>query len=209
MLTLYHSPQSRSSRIVTLLDDLGAKDAVTIRPVTIPRQDGSGGPDADNPHPEGKVPLLVHDGDIIRETTAITLYLTDLFPKMRLGPKVGDPKRGSYLGWLAYYAGVVEPVMVLGAGGIEHPILTVTFRGMPELTTSLSKALEKAPYLLGERYSAADLILSSPFAWFPDATPDVPAIRDWVARSQDRASIVRTWQRDEEWMAAETGRLAN
>lgn len=209
MLTLYHAPQSRSSRIVTLLDDLGAEDAVTIHPVTIPRQDGFGGPDAGNPHPEGKVPLLVHDGAVIRETTAITLYLTDLFPRMGLGPTVGDPKRGSYLAWLAYYAGVVEPVMVFGAGGIEHPILTATFRGMPELTTCLSEALEGSPYLLGESYSAADLILASPFAWFPDATPDVPVIRDWVARTQDRASIARTRQRDEAWMAAENEARSN
>lgn len=115
MLTLYHAPQSRSSRIVTLIDELGAGDAVTIRPVTIPRQDGSGGPDPDNPHPEKKVPLLVDGNDTIRETVAIALYLTDFFPNGRMAPAVGEPGRGTYLGWLAYYAAVMEPVMVLRA----------------------------------------------------------------------------------------------
>lgn len=201
MLTLYHAPQSRSSRIVTLIDELGAGEAVTIRPVTIPRQDGSSGPDAVNPHPEKKVPLLVDGEETIRETVAIALYLTDRFPDGQMAPAVGEPGRGTYVGWLAYYAAVVEPVMVLKAAEIEHPILTATFRGMSELTARLAEGLEGRPYLLGEAYSAADLILASPFAWFPEATPDVPVIRDWVARSHDRPSIERTRVRDEGWMA--------
>ena len=201
MLTLYHAPLSRSSRIVTLLDELGALDAVRIEPVAIPRRDGSGGPDPRNPHPEKKVPLLVHDGEAIRETVAIALYLTDLFPEGGMGPRAGEPGRGTYLAWLAYYAAVVEPVMVLAAAGIEHPTLTTTFRGVPELTARLAEGLDDRPYLLGARYSAADLILASPFAWFPDATPDVPAIRDWVARAHDRNSLRRTAERDARWTA--------
>ena len=210
MLTLYHAPRSRSSRIVTLIDEIGAQDAVTIRSVTIPRQDGTGGADPANPHPEGKVPLLVHgngdgDGDgneVVWETTAIVQHLTNLFPEP-LAPAPGERGHGTYLSWLAWYAAVVEPVMVLGAAGIEHPICHATFRGMPELTARLARALEDAPYLMGESYSAADLILASPFAWFPDATPDVPSIRNWVRRTQDRPAVRRTAARDAKWMAAE------
>src|SRR5690606_16013498 len=89
MLTLYHSPQTRSSTIVLLLEELGITDRVTVRQVTIPRSDGSGGRDPANPHPEGKVPLLM-DGDVaIRERGAIILYLTDMFPKAGLAPVVG------------------------------------------------------------------------------------------------------------------------
>lgn len=58
MMTLYHAPQSRSSRIVTLLDELGAADKVTIREVSIRRAlQGFGERDPANPHPEGKVPF--------------------------------------------------------------------------------------------------------------------------------------------------------
>ena len=96
MLTLFHSPQSRSSRIIRLLFELDVIDQVEIRNVTIPRQDGTGQIDPENPHPEGKVPLLVHDGCMIRESNAIILYLTDLFPSA-LAPVVGDADRGSYL----------------------------------------------------------------------------------------------------------------
>ena len=202
MPTLYHAPQSRSSRIVTLLDELGAGDRVEIVPVTIPRVDGTGGPDAANPHPEGKVPFLVDGSEGMRESTAIVLYLTDLLGDGSLGPRAGEPGRAAYLSWLAYYAAVVEPVLVLRAAGIAHPMLTATFRGMDALTAQLAAGLADAPYLLGEGYTAADLMLASPFAWFPDATPDVPAIRDWVARTQDRDSVRRTVARDADWIAA-------
>lgn len=63
MLTLYHAPDSRSDTIVTLVRLMGIGDKVDIVEVTIPRQDGSGGRDPKNPHPEGKVPYLVDGGD--------------------------------------------------------------------------------------------------------------------------------------------------
>lgn len=200
MLTLYHAPMTRSSRIVTLLDELGA-DA-RIETVTIPRMDGSGGRDPGNPHPDGKVPLLVHDGETIWESPAIVLYLTDLFPEAGLAPRVGEPGRGTYLSWLAWYGDVMEPVYVLNAAGVEHPILSRTFRGKAEVEARLSAALKDRPYLLGERYSAADLLVQSPYAWFRDETPDIPHVRDWVARCQDRPSVARTTARDAEAMAA-------
>ena len=77
MLTLYHGPQSRSSRIVTLLDELGALDKVRIHEVDIARAfTGGGARDAANPHPEGKVPYIVDNGVGIRETPAIRDWAT-------------------------------------------------------------------------------------------------------------------------------------
>ena len=107
MLTLYHAPRSRSFRTLWLLEEIGAPYELKV--VNIRRGDGSGAADASNPHPLGKVPALVHDGRLVFETSAIALYLTDLFPQAGLGPKIGDNERGAYLSWLAYYSGVFEP----------------------------------------------------------------------------------------------------
>lgn len=180
MLLLYHSPKSRSTRIIALLHAMRVMDKVDIRVVTIPRQDGSGARDPANPHPEGKVPVLVHDGVEIWESAAIILCLTDLFPDAGLGEPAGDPQRGRYLSWLAWYGSVIEPVLVLSYIGVEHPALQATFRGMDQIAARLSAALADDPWLMGSRYTAADLLLASPFHWFPDATPDDPAIKDWV-----------------------------
>ncbi len=182
MLTLYHAPRTRSTRVVALLHALGRLDAVDIRIVTVARADGSGGRDAGNPHPEGKVPLLVHDGVEIWETPAILMYLCELFPDAELAIPPGHPDRGRFLSWMVWYGSIVEPVVVHRFAGLEHPVLAATFRGMPEVTDRLARALEAGPWLMGERYTAADLLLASPFQWLPDLTPDVPAIRDWVAR---------------------------
>lgn len=200
MLTLYHAPQSRSSRIIRLLIELGILDQVDIRIVTIPRQDGSGGVDPANPHPEGKVPLLVHDGVELWESNAIILYLTDLFAEKGLGRSVGQADRGSYLSWLAWYGNVVEPVIVFDAAGLSHPFLDATFRGVPEVVARLTAQLEKTPYLMGSQFSAADLLLVSPYVWFPQATPDVPIIKDWIARCQARPSASQVMEFDQAHM---------
>ncbi|MDB5663571.1 hypothetical protein [Cypionkella sp.] len=67
MLTLFHSPNSRSSAVVMLLNEMGITDKVEVRHVSIKRIDGSGEVDPTNPHPEGKVPALLHDGHLITE----------------------------------------------------------------------------------------------------------------------------------------------
>ena len=192
MLTLYHAPMSRSSRIVTLIDEMGIIDQVRIIPVTIVRFDGSGQRDLSNPHREGKVPVLIHDGTMITESGAIILYLTALFAQSGLAPLPGAAKRGEYLTWLFWYGSVMEPVLTMAAAGISHPYMTAGMRGVTEVTDRLTKALELGPWLLGDEYSAADLLVHSPYAWFKDAIPDVPAIRDWVARCQARPSVGRT-----------------
>jgi glutathione S-transferase len=196
MMSLYHAPMSRSTRLVQLVDELGALDRVEIRRVDVVRHDGSGGADRRNPHPEGKVPCLVHDGVEIWESVAIAQYLCEMFPEAGLGVPAGDPLRGRYLSWLAWYGDVVEPVVVLDTYGFDTPELRRTFRWLPEIEARLKTALIDQPYLVGDRYTAADLILASTYGWKPELTPDDPVINDWVSRCLRRESVARTWAKD-------------
>ena len=190
MLTFYHSPQSRSTSIAVLIEEMGIADQIDIRAVTIPRQDGSGARDANNPHPEGKVPYLTDGDDVVRERAAIIIYLTDRFGS-QLGRPVGDPQRGTYLSWLIWYQGVLEPTAILRWAAIDHPALTASLRDYDTAIQRLDETLTKQPYLLGQDYSAADLFCSSPFAWFGDQMPSTPAIAEWVARCHDRDAVRR------------------
>lgn len=192
MLTLFHSPNSRSSAVMSLIDEMGIADKLAVQIVTIPRMDGSGARDAANPHPEGKVPALLHDGTLITERGAIMLYLTALFPESGLSPLPGTAKRGEYLTWLFWYGAVMEPALILDAAGISHPYMTAAIRGPAEVAARIRAALEKGPWLLGDSFSAADILVHSPYAWFKDRTPDDPLIRDWVARCQARPAVART-----------------
>ncbi|WP_404713857.1 glutathione S-transferase N-terminal domain-containing protein [Sphingomonas sp. MMS24-J13] len=79
MITLYHAPRSRSSRIIWLLEELGVP--YEIRPVSIFRpMTGEGEGDLANPHPDKRVPAIDHDGEIVAELVAIVLYLSEAFP---------------------------------------------------------------------------------------------------------------------------------
>ncbi len=190
MLTLYVSPKSRASRILALVHEMDLQDRISLEHVTIPRRDGTGQADATNPHPDHKVPAL-RDGDtLITESIAIALYLTDMFPDAGLGPVVGDPRRGPYLTWLAYYAGVIEPVYNAHVAGVgDHPIFQATFRGVPEVEKRLVDTFaDGRPYLLGDSLSAADLIVQSPYMWFPDGAPDDAGVKAWIDRVAARPS---------------------
>ena len=94
MLTLFHAPQSRSGRIVWLLEEIGADyDIVYVdifRAMTL-----TGARDPANLHPDGKVPALLHDEALVSESAAVALYLTDVHPEANLGASVGSPDRAA------------------------------------------------------------------------------------------------------------------
>ncbi len=198
MLTLFHSPMSRSSTIAAQIDAMGIADRVDIKLVSIPRRDGSGGHDPANPHPEGKVPILSHDGQLVWERPAIIAYLSELFPDAPCAIPPGHPERGTFLSWLAWYGDVIEPVLVCQAAGLEHPILTATFRGVKEMNTRLLTALaDGRPYLLKAGYSGADALIHAPFALFPEVMPNDPSFRDWVERCANHPSEALIRDRDQ------------
>ena len=187
MITLYHAPRSRSSRFVWLLEEL--ETPYELMHVTIRRRDGSGGPDPKNPHPDKKVPALLHDAELVTESAAIVLYLTDLFPAKQLGPLSGERARGAYLTWLAYYAGVMEPAIQLRAAGQPSPELEAMDR-------RIVSALEAAPYLVGGRFSGADVLVASVAQWSRAALPKADVLDDYLARVTSRTAFKRALAKD-------------
>ena len=167
MLTLFHHPRTRSTRFIFLLEELGAPYDIH-RLVDIRRADGSGAVDPDNPHPHGKSPALKDGDTLVFESAAIALYLTDKFPQNGLGPQVGDPDRGAYLSWLAYYAGVMEPAWMCKYMKWEAPRGTAGWVPVPEVMELVNATLAKSPYILGEKFSAVDILVGTTFARFLD-----------------------------------------
>jgi glutathione S-transferase len=195
MLTLYHAPLSRSSRIVWLLEELGAE--YELKRTSITKRDGSGAPDAANPHPDKKVPALVDDGVLITESIAIVLYLTDKFPAAGIGPSIGDARRGPYLSWLAYYAGVIEPVVNLEFAGLgDNPVLQRTFRDRAAMDRHIVTALQAGPYLLGETFSGADILLASMGQFARAMLPAGAVVDAYLERCNARPALARALARD-------------
>jgi glutathione S-transferase len=197
MITLYHAPRSRSSRFIWLLEELGVPYALKL--VGIRRGDGSGAADPANPHPLGKVPAITHDGITVFESPAIALYLTDAFPKAGIGPGIGEAARGPYLTWLAYYGDVLEPAFLSKFMNTPVPRGTAGWVPADEALEPVIELLSAGDYLLGDRFSAADVLYGSTFALFATSPllPKSPAIEAYVRRCTARPAHVRAAMKDD------------
>ncbi len=194
MLTLFHAPQSRSGRILWLLEEIGAP--YEIEYVGIFRAlSGTGAPDPANPHPDGKVPALLHDGALVTESAAIALYLTDLFPKAGLGAPVGSPERAAYLTWLAWTAGEMEPAYWSRIKG-ETDADPVARARYDAANARILAALEHGPYLMGHRFTAVDVMVGSAMLWGREFGPHSAALDSWLARISERPGNLLAAARD-------------
>lgn len=158
-LKLYHAPRSFSSRILWLLEELGADyELVFVNP-----PDAEGGEaDPRNPHPHGFTPALEHGGQVVSETGAIALYLTDLFPQSELGVAVGHRLRARYITWLFYQVGLTEPLVYMkGSQALERD--AAMSRLYQSMMRHIEDTLAQGPYLLGERFTAVDILYMSLF----------------------------------------------
>lgn len=193
MLTLYHAPQSRSSRIIWLLEELGA--GYEIREVGIVRgPDQTGSPDPANPHPAKQVPAL-RDGDVlITESVAIALYLIERFPDAGLAPPAGHPDRGPFLSWLVWYAAEMEPALFyVHAGELDMPYKS---KALANVQRRILDALAAGPYLTGERFSAVDIFVASALQFMRQMLPDDPRVDAYVERVTTRPALARAEAKD-------------
>lgn len=193
MLTFYHAPQTRSGRTMWLLEESGLP--FETRYVDVQRADGSGERDPANVHPDGKVPAIVHDGAVIPESYAIALYVCDLAADSGLGAPVGSAERGPFLAWLMWLATEMEPVIFarLYGGGDANPMAE---RNYQQVVARLEAALAKGPYLMGDRFSAVDVMAGSTVAWARHVFPESAAIDAWIARLTERPASQRACAHD-------------
>jgi len=195
MITLYHSPRSRSTRMIWLLEELGAP--YEVRQVSIFRpMSGEGTPDPVNVHPDKRVPAIVHDGELVAESVAIVLYLTDAFPAAGLGPAAGEAGRGAYLTWLSWYAAEMEPAMFAAMGGElgGNPMMQ---RNYDAMVARIEDALDKGPHLMGEAFTAADLLVASAVNFARRAFPESALLDAYVERCKMRPAMQRAIALDE------------
>ena len=109
----------------------------------------------------GKVPAL-QDGDAtMAEAAAICAYVAERYPDAKLAPPVGDPLRAKYLYWLFFSPGCIEPTIVQLATKIEMNPVAAGWGDAQRVIDVLDAALQKGPWLLGENFSAADIVIGS------------------------------------------------
>jgi glutathione S-transferase len=197
-LILYHNPKSRSSGARVLLEALGVP--YRIEPVDFTSGQNRT-PEFLAINPLGKLPTLVHGGAVVTEQVAIVIYLADRFPAAGLAPAFDDPARGPYLRWLAFYGACFEPAVVDHAFKRE-PLQSSTspYGDYDTVIATLVAQLERGPYLLGERLTAADLHWGTALRWTTafGIVPEHPAIMAYIERVAAHPAVVRAGELDAE-----------
>ncbi|HEY1103420.1 MAG TPA: glutathione S-transferase [Burkholderiaceae bacterium] len=194
-VTLFHAPQTRSAGALVLLEELHADYRLQVLNM-------KAGENRQPPflaiNPMGKVPAIDHDGALITEQVAIFLYLADLYPEAGLAPAIGDPLRGPYLRWTAYYGSSFEPAVGDRAQKVTPPPSRCPYGDFDTMLQTLTDQLERGPYLLGERFSAADLLWGGALGWTTmfGLVPRLPVIQAYVDRHNARPTVVRVQARD-------------
>ncbi len=192
-LTLYHMAPSRSSVVHWMLEEIGEPFELRILDA---KSGESRQPDYLAINPMGKVPALRHGEAIITEVAAICCYLADAFPQARLNIPLGDPRRGPYLKWLFFNPGVLEPAIIDHAYKREGspPRVVLGYGDFDTTMDVVARAVRQSPFLLGDQFTAADLVIGSTLQWAITAKLIEPRAEftDYTARFADRPALKRT-----------------
>ena len=203
-VTLFHSPNTRSSGALILLEELGAPYQLHVLDMKRGEQRE---PAYLAINPMGKVPAVLDGDALITEQGAVFLYLADRFPEAGLAPAIGDPLRGPYLRWMVYYGSCFEPALIDRAMKREPAAASTSPYGdYDTMLKTLTDQLARGPYLLGQRFSAADVLWGTALTWTTmfKLVPELPVIVDYMARVNARPAVARARQKDAELAAAQT-----
>lgn len=202
-VTLFHSPNTRSSGSLILLEELGADYDIHLLDMKAGEQRGAAYLAV---NPMGKVPAITHGGALVTEQPAVFLYLADLYPEAGLAPAIGSPLRGPYLRWMVFYGSCFEPALVDKAMKREPaPPGTSPYGDYDTMLKTLTAQLAAGPWLLGDVFSAADVLWGTALRWTTmfKLVPEQPVIMDYVARVSARPAAVRARARDAELAASQ------
>ncbi|MHB8454429.1 MAG: glutathione S-transferase family protein [Acidiferrobacterales bacterium] len=198
-LTFYTNPMSRGRIVRWLLEELDVPYQTELLDYGATMK----APEYLAINPMGKVPAIRHGDTVVTEVAAICAYLADAFPQTGLAPTIGDRLRGPYYRWLFFAAGPVEAAVSNKALGFVAPPGRERMLGYgtyAEVIDVLENVVSQGNYLLGEKFSAADVYLGSHLGFgMQFGTIDKrPAFEHYWATISMRPAAVRARQIDDD-----------
>ncbi|QSQ11351.1 glutathione S-transferase family protein [Myxococcus landrumensis] len=201
MMKLYFAQNTRATRPRWLLEELGVP--YELVPVDVHQREHKT-PEYLRIHPMGSMPALEDDGHAIFESAAILLHVADKFPEKGFAPAAGTVERAEYYQWMMFCMATMEPP--LSAYSAHSRFLPEVDRVPGEAErgkkrfTDIAKMLEEKlqgrSYIVGERFTAADVVMASILNWGAGMglLEDFPALRAYVARQISRPAARRALQ---------------
>jgi len=197
-LTLFHCPRTRSFHALWMLEEIG--EPYDIKIVNIRDETENEAYEAINPM--RKVPALEVDGSLITESPAICAWLADAYPQAGLAPAIKDKDRGEYLRWMFFCAACIEPSFIDKQFDRNTPHNMAGWGNVDSVLRTLERGLEGQDYLVGNTFSAADVMVGStlnflisfnmlekkePFASYVDRLTARDAFKRATQKDQDMA----------------------
>ena len=202
-VTLFHAPNSRSGGARALLEELGVPYDLHVLNL---KKNEQRDPKYLAVNPMGKVPAVLHDGALVTEQPAVYLYLADLYPQIGLAPAIGDSLRGPYLRWMVFYGSSFEPAVVdRSQKNTLAPQSTCPYGDFDTMLGAVNRQLATGPYMLGERFTAADVLWGVALKWTVGfkLVPSSPQIEAYIERVYSRPGIQRSFAKDAELAASQ------
>lgn len=202
-VAFFHAPNSRSGGTRALLEELGAPFDLHVLNF---KQGEQRQPEYLAINPMGKVPAIRHGEALITEQPAVFLYLADLYPEAKLAPPIGDPLRGPYLRWMVFYGSCFEPALVdKSMQRTPAAPSTCPYGDFDTMLKTLTDQLEQRPYILGDTFSAADVLWGTALNWTTmfKLVPELPVIRAYIDRVLARPAMQRAAAADAALAAAQ------
>jgi glutathione S-transferase len=202
MITLFWCPQTRASRVLWLLGEMD--EPFDVRLIDIRNPEAKQDPDFLASSPMGKVPAIMDTtpNGVVRmaDSAAIALYLADRYPASGLAPAIDDPERGDYLYWMTYTPGAIEPAMMEKFNNLELSRASTGWGNYETVIGVLEAGLEEGPWLLGEVFSAADVLVGSSvyFMKMFGLLPESPVLEAYAERCLARPAYQQALARDAE-----------
>jgi glutathione S-transferase len=189
-IVFHYAPQTRSFRMLWFLEELGRDYRIALVDYA---NGGHKRPEYLKLNPMGKVPTIVDHGVPIAETGAIMIYLADKYSLGALAPCPDDERRADYLRWLFFAAGVMEPAFGEKFFKWEIPASKVAWGDFSSMERTVTEAVVRTPWLLGETFSSADVFVGSNLHWgiMWKLFPSEGVLADYVARCAERPALKR------------------
>ena len=203
-IVLYGSQSTASLVVHWLLIELGVEHE--LRMLDFDKREQKS-PDYLKLNPQGRVPTLLIDGQVLTESAAIAMHLADLYPQAGLAPAIGTPERAAYYRWMFFgaytlmpaYRGWFYPDEPAGAENIDK-VKASSRAALESAWQQVSDHLEASgPYLLGERRSAADFLFTMLMRWsrnMPRPTDRWPALHAYATRMKALPSFREVYARE-------------
>ena len=201
-MKLYYWPKTRAFRALWMLEELRVPYEFAF--VNI-RAGAQNEPEFCRVNPMCKLPALDDDGVCVAESGAVLLYLADRFPGAQLGAPPDDPQRGRFLQWMFFTGACLEPAMAERMTGAPGNTVSFGWGDLVRVEHAVEAALKDGPWLLGERFTAADVLWATALRWTTmfKLVPESPVVAGYIGRVTSRPAFARAAKIDADLLAAQ------